>query len=209
MVALIRRTLYLVVLLIAAGTLTGARQGEAGGEQSLIETLTPLPLISEKQSELRAGQRGVFVGKVAGSEAFIGIKIRGDRVLVYLCDQEVDPSAPPSRTPPPGDGTIWRWLEGEIVNGVSNLTSAGGVEVTLEVGARAITGSATFAGESHPFRAVPAKALGAGLYRSHEPVQLSGKTVYRGWIVLNNGEINGDRRRLYCFSWGFTICVGF
>lgn len=177
--------MVLALALVIGWSMQGGR-ATAGGEQSLIESV-PVFLSEEKHSDFKANQKGVYVGKVRGTAAFIGIKVVGDRVVAYLCDdQDVEDD---------DEGSLWRWLEGEFVNGVANLESDG-VEVTLRMSGNRITGSATVQGGIYPLSASQATTPGAGLFRSPEQIKIGGKSTFRRWIYLNNGEFRGDNRFL-------------
>ena len=162
----------------ALGVLFDGAATRASALPPLIDTLSPI-LSYDSLRDFRTGQRNVFVGRINGTDAFIGVKIRGDEVLVYICDGK----------------TVWRWLEGTLEDGKAELASRG-VRVQLTASNNAVAGTVTLGDDEHSFRAIPATSPGAGLFRSEEKEPLGGKLVYRGWIFLPNGQFRGDVRRL-------------
>lgn len=122
-----------------------------------------------------AALSGAWVGKVDGTDAFIGIASNGEEAMVYVCDGK----------------TITQWFNGPVgADGVD--LSAGSARLQAQLADDSATGSITLAdGRAVEFMA--ARAAGdAGLYRSVETVDAEEWTA--GWVVLNDGQLRGLRR---------------
>ena len=128
--------------------------------------------------ELR--QRGVFVGEVAGTNAFIAIKRRGDEVVVYVCDGQ----------------KVFQWFSGKIVDGKATLEADNGMRVIARFGPGRVNGTVALVnGAVKNFVARPADGEPAGLFREERdpPGRL---TTPHGWIILPDGRVRGDTRDL-------------
>ena len=121
-----------------------------------------------------AAMSGAWVGKVEGTDAFIGIASNGEEAMVYVCDGK----------------TITQWFHGPAGSNGLDL-SAGSARLETQLATDSATGSITLAdGRAVEFQA--ARAAGdAGLYRSEETVDAEKWTA--GWVVLNDGQLRGLR----------------
>ena len=61
-----------------------------------------------------------YVGRVAGTKAFVGVVVRGKRVMAYVCDGR----------------KLARWFEGTLRDERARLRSGSGGRLTLKVGPR-------------------------------------------------------------------------
>jgi len=115
-----------------------------------------------------------FVGKVEGTDAFIGVKNRAGVVTAYLCDSK----------------ELAVWMTG-TASGDTFTAASGPVSLTgtLGSGAKQLTGSVTLAdGSKHAFTADLATGS-AGLYEARGP---DGDGIVRaGWVRLASGEQRG------------------
>ncbi|MBI4788795.1 MAG: hypothetical protein HY782_17320 [Chloroflexi bacterium] len=122
---------------------------------------------------------GDWVGKVEGTDAFIGIASNGKEVMAYVCDGKA----------------ITQWFHGtagvdkvDLVAGTFNL-SAGPAILQGQLARDAATGAVTLAnGQSFKYQA--SRAAGdAGLYRLEETV--NNQKRLGGWVILNDGQLRG------------------
>lgn len=117
--------------------------------------------------------QGNFVGRVAGTDAFVAVVTDGETAIGYVCD---------------GQG-ISEWFEGTVTGDALNLTSPGGAELTATLAHTGVKGSFTAAaGETFNFTA-DAAAAPAGLFRLDDTI--AGEPYKGGWIILPNGEQRG------------------
>ena len=126
-----------------------------------------------------------FVGRVEGTDAFVGIArpSEGAQVLAFLSDGR--PAEMGRR------GATSEWFVGVGgENGEIDLTSRNGVHLQARMGEESVTGTLTFqGGRMLEFAAQRAKGDKAGLYREEASV---GDVAYLlGWIVLNDGKERG------------------
>lgn len=135
------------------------------------------------QDDRSGGQRatpGIFVGTIAGTDAYIGIKSDGEEVSGYLCNGRRGVAA---------SELVSLWLDEAVLeDGEAALTTREGEVIgSVTLGAEGASGEVEIDGESHPFRAAPASG-GAGIYR--ETTGVPGASV-KGWIVLGDGSLRG------------------
>lgn len=132
----------------------------------------------EKQlKEVKSEKPTRFVGKVDGTDAFIGIEQRGDVVKAYICDSK----------------QIAVWMDGKA-SGDTLSAAKGPVSMTGTVasGGQQVTGSVTMPdGTTHAFSADLATSP-AGLYQAFAPE--GGKVTRAGWVVLASGEQRGNAK---------------
>jgi hypothetical protein len=117
-----------------------------------------------------------YVGRVPGTNAFIGIVVRDDAVTAYVCDSR----------------TLAQWFRGRITAGRAVLRSASGARIELRIGGTA-RGVLRLPGrKALPFVAVAARGR-AGLFRADRALTKSGKSVrvLTGWVRLGNGSLRG------------------
>ena len=129
----------------------------------------------EKQlTEVKSEKPTRYVGKIDGTDAFIGIERRGDSVKAYICDSK----------------QVAVWMDG-TASGDTLSASKGPVSMTGTVGSggKQVTGSVTMPdGSKHVFTADQATPP-AGLYQAFAPED--GAITRAGWVVLANGEERG------------------
>jgi hypothetical protein len=118
---------------------------------------------------------GIFVGRVAGSNAFLAIAVGHGKARAYLCDSH----------------RLGVWLPlGKIRSTYVELASSR-VRLTGSIGRQEVQGTVTFAdGSRHAFHAMLAPRSGApGLYRAVKTVH--GTRYVAGWILLRGGAQRG------------------
>jgi hypothetical protein len=138
-----------LVALVAAGVATGAR---------------PAPL------------RGVYVGRVAGTQAFVAVAVGHGQARAYMCDSR----------------RLGVWLPPGRLRGGRLDLKASGVRLTGSVDGAAARGTVTLAdGSRHAFKALlaPGKRP-VGLYRAVKTVH--GTRYVAGWILLRGGAQRGE-----------------
>jgi hypothetical protein len=120
-----------------------------------------------------------YVGQVGGTEAFVGIVIRGKAVTAYVCDGR----------------KLARWFDGRLTGRRVRLHSPSGGRIALRIGrdgrARGVLRQA--GRTSRRFVAVAARGR-AGLFRSDRAVTTpsGGRTrALTGWVRLNDGRVRG------------------
>jgi hypothetical protein len=123
---------------------------------------------------------GVYVGRVAGSDAFIALATNGSRVGGgYICDGH----------------KLSVWLRSaNLHDGQAALISRQGTVVgQASFSGHSATGSVAVAGATRAYTTQIATGQG-GLYRTASGI--SGKPSFRetGWIVLPNGSVKGTTR---------------
>ena len=120
-----------------------------------------------------------YVGKVEGTDAFIGLVTDGTRITAYVCD---------------GDGTdinISAWFKGELSDNSFTLQSVDPLILAGELASGKINGTLQLAdGSQHAFMADVVDSP-AGVFRQEESE--NGSTVVTGWIVLPNQEYRGGK----------------
>ena len=117
-----------------------------------------------------------YVAKVKGSEAFIAIVKKGDRVRAYLCDGK------PNRT------SLSVWFQDRLRNAAFRVTTAG-VRLDATVYPRAAIGTVLLPDDrQYAFRAVLVKQRGGLLDRTD---RIDGTRYRSGWIVLPDGRVRG------------------
>lgn len=126
-----------------------------------------------------------FVGRIAGSDAFIGVVSDGRGVIAYVCDSALRAD----------------WFRGEIFTSVNagtiDLTSPSGARLRLELSSvqqgvldasSAPRGQLEIGGTNLNFQTEVASA-GAGVFRAER--NTPSQSVLAGWIVLNDGDVRG------------------
>lgn len=117
-----------------------------------------------------------YVGKLKGSDAFIGIVKKGNRVRAYVCDGK------PNRT------TLSVWFQDRLSNAAFRVVTAG-VRLEATVYPRAAIGTVLLPDDRQPaFRAVLVKRRGGLLDRTD---RVDGASYRSGWIVLPDGRVRG------------------
>jgi hypothetical protein len=192
-----RRTSIGFVLVLALWLTVGCGGGgEYGGsgeekEQASEETTQETTEELFPVSKVTADRQ--YVGRVEGTDAFIGIAVREqtNELIAYVCN------GPPEG--PPEAATIEAWFQGPIENDQATLTADGGEErLQALLSPEAVTGTFTDVdGQTYVFEAEQVEIEGdAGLYWS-EPVEGEGLSSRDGTIVLADGDERGKR------SWVF------
>ena len=139
-----------------------------------------------------------YVGRVAGTKAFVGVVVRGNRVTAYVCDGR----------------KLARWFEGRLRGERARLRGRSGGRLTLKVAsARRARGVLRLPGRKRrPFAASAARGR-AGLFRDERNVTRSGRPrrALTGWVRLNNGRVRGatvtSRYRIEQPSRGITVVL--
>lgn len=127
--------------------------------------------------EVKAETATRFVGKVEGTDAFIGIRKRADAVTAYVCDSK----------------ELAVWMDGKVSgDAVTAAKGQASLTGTLASGGKQITGSVRLPdATTHTFSADLA-ASPAGLYEAFAPDD--GGTIRAGWVVLASGEQRGNAK---------------
>jgi hypothetical protein len=157
--------------------------------------VAPTPTVVEVPDGVPVPAPPAFVGEVSETDAFIGVMRDGEDILVYVCDGKQ------------GKGTISEWFRGRVPEdgGSVTLTSQGGAELALELGADIATGRVTLKdGKVHEFNAQLVTGDG-GLARIED--QKDGKPRVRGWIFMPDGRFRGDGFPTDCACNGATGTV--
>jgi hypothetical protein len=120
--------------------------------------------------------RGVYVGRVAGTHAFIAVVVGHGRARAYVCDSHHRAV----------------WLPAGGLRGAYVDLAGAHVQVTGSVGRSEADGTLTLPdGSRHAFRAFPAPRNGAaGLYRAVKT--FNGYRYLAGWILLRGGAQRGE-----------------
>jgi hypothetical protein len=119
-----------------------------------------------------------YVGRVAGTKAFVGVVVNGSRVTAYVCDGR----------------KLARWFEGTLRDERARLRSRSGGRLTLKVApARRVRGVLRLPGRKRLRFAASAARGRAGLFRDERVVTRSGRPrrALTGWVRLNNGRVRG------------------
>ena len=121
-----------------------------------------------------------FVGRVSGTDAFIGVNKDGQAITAYVCDGTQ------------GHISIQEWFKGSASSNAFDLTSKGGMRVTGVLHGNSIVGKFIAAdGKEHHYDAVLARGGDAGLIRIEEI--RDGALWVGGWIQLSDGEQRGTQ----------------
>jgi hypothetical protein len=120
--------------------------------------------------------RGVYVARVAGTQAFVAVAVGHGKARAYLCDSR----------------RLGIWLPLGQLRGKYVELSNSQVRLTGSVGRQDVQGTVTLAdGSPHTFDALLAPGKGAaGLYRAVKTVH--GTRYVAGWIVDLSGAQRGD-----------------
>ena len=139
-----------------------------------------------------------YVGRVAGTKAFVGVVVRGSRVTAYVCDGR----------------KLARWFEGTLRGERARLRGRSGGRLTLRiVSARRARGVLRLPGRKRLRFAASAARGRAGLFRDERTVTRSGRPrrALTGWVRLNNGRVRGatatSRYRIEHPSRGITVAL--
>ena len=139
-----------------------------------------------------------YVGRVAGTKAFVGVVVRGKTVMAYVCDGR----------------KLARWFEGTLRGERARLRGRSGGRLTLKVvSARRARGVLRLPGRKRLRFAASAARGRAGLFRDERTVTRSGRPrrALTGWVRLNNGRVRGatatSRYRIEQPSRGITVVL--
>lgn len=122
-----------------------------------------------------------YVGRVAGSDALIGVVVDGKRVLAYVCDGV--PGDPVGTIP-----TVQAWFNGESNGGSVDVSQPAG-RLQLELTDSAMTGTLTLAGGRTLAVTGEMATRDAGLYRADTTGP--GGPAVAGWILAGDGTQRG------------------
>jgi hypothetical protein len=115
----------------------------------------------------REAVRGVYVGRIPNSRAFVAIATQQGRALAYVCDGE----------------RVAEWFRGDLTDGHTLiLRSKTGATLSATLETNAISGALRLPSGDYAFAALPSPD-GTGLYRAEGADKAVG-----GWIVLPSGE---------------------
>jgi hypothetical protein len=117
-----------------------------------------------------------FAGIIPDTNRFVALVSNGQRARAYVCDGE----------------TVAEWFNGEVNEGMVNLTSAGGARLQATLGTTGVKGSLALVEETAVAFTAEQVTAPAGLYRAEENVD--GVQYVGGWIVLPDGQIQGALR---------------
>lgn len=136
-------------------------------------SLLPVP------ASAAAVSRHGYVGRVAGTDAFVGIVIRGSAVTAYVCNGR----------------KLARWFEGTLRDKRARLRSRSGGRIKLKItpSGRARGVLRLPARKARRFVASAARGR-AGLFRAERAVTTrSGRPgrALTGWVRLNGGAVRG------------------
>lgn len=155
-----RRTLAVGCVLIVSVAAVGSASGKRTSSTGLATAVH--------------GPAGVFVGRVAGSKAYLAVVTDGRRVAGYVCDGK----------------KVSVWLRGgKLVNGSATLTTRRGARLgSVKVTGDRADGELEVGSKTRRFHASTATGS-AGLYRAQAR---SGDRQYEaGWIVLPDRSQRG------------------
>jgi hypothetical protein len=122
-----------------------------------------------------------YVGRAAGSEAFVGVVVDGKRVLAYVCDGV--PGDPVGTTP-----TVQAWFNGTSDGSSVDVSQPAG-RLQLQLTDAAMTGTLTLAGGRTLAVTGQPTTGDAGLYRAEAAA--SGGQAVAGWILAADGGQRG------------------
>jgi hypothetical protein len=122
-----------------------------------------------------------YVGRAAGSDAFVGVVVDGKRVLAYVCDGV--PGSPTGTTP-----TIQAWFNGPS-DGASVDVSQPAGRLQLQLTDSAMTGTLTLTGGRTLAVTGQTTTGDAGLYRAEAAA--TGGPAVAGWILAADGVQRG------------------
>ena len=142
---------------------------------AMLIAASALPVPASAASVARLG----YVGRVAGTDAFVGIVIRGRAVTAYVCNGR----------------KLARWFEGTLTDERARLRSRSGGRIKLKITpAGRARGVLRLPGRK-ALRFVASAARGrAGLFRAERAVTTrSGRPgrALTGWVRLNGGAVRG------------------
>ena len=113
-----------------------------------------------------------YVGKVAGSEAYIGIVDTGGEFIAYVCD----------------GAKVAEWLDGQV-SGTSLTAKSAKVSLTATRSGSTVSGTVTLAGSDQAFSAKSSTDFPSDLWEATGVK--NGEFVRGGWIVLPDGSQHG------------------
>jgi hypothetical protein len=180
-----------VTLLVVSVVVLGCGGGQQGGGQQQEQTSDES---TQEEEELlpvtKVSAARMYVGRVAGIDAFIGIAVQDqtNELIAYVCN------GPPAG--PPEAATIEAWFQGPIEGDAASLRADGGDEqLRGNVNPGSITGTFTDQdGQTHDFQAEPVDPEGnAGLYWT-QLTEGEGLSSRGGTIILTDGEELGKRK---------------
>ena len=123
---------------------------------------------------------GVFVGRVADTDAFVAVVMKERDVVAYVCDGSE------------AGVSLWGWFAGELVDDHTTLVSTTGMALLLDGSGATPTGAVipTHSKGGTPLAFTTEPATGnAGLWRAQGIVD--DIPVLAGWVVLNDGQQRG------------------
>lgn len=187
-IGLLLATLCTFTLLLAG---CGAGQHSSSSRTSQTNARLSLHQTPGATSTATTGEKGTYLGKASGQDAWIGLSSTGKRFIAFVTDGTQD------RAP-----TFAQWFRGSVNNNVADASANGknGQDrlQAMLTGTQA-TGTVTLAnGKSIPFTAnvvsststtpapsstaTPSSGQSAGLYRAERVI--NGERYIAGWIVM-------------------------
>lgn len=155
------QTCWLMLLLLLAMLVAGCQ----GAPQSPVATPTTKPALAASTT---------FAGIIPDTSRYVALVSNGQRARAYVCDGK----------------TVVEWFNGEVHDGVVDLTSAGGARLQAALGDTGASGTFTPVGGTAAAFTAEAVSAPAGLYRAEE--NIDGVQFVGGWIVLPDGQIQGS-----------------
>lgn len=169
------RNIASALLLFALFFTACGSSSDSGSSSTSTEPGSANAVFDDDVKNIKQETATMFVGKVEGTDAFIGVKNRAGEVTAYLCDSK----------------ELAVWMTG-TATGDAFSAASGPVSLTGSLGSdgKQLTGSVTLPdGSKHAFSADLATGS-AGLYEARG---LDGENVVRaGWVRLASGEQRGS-----------------
>lgn len=137
------------------------------GQVAVATFATMLPAMASLQQTIAAeAVPGTFVGKVAGTDAFLAVTSDGLRATAFLCDGT------------PAGVSFWAWFNGEMSSEGATWVSTNGVTLELTPNDNGFSGTVARPGAEPAAFALEAAAGDAGFWRYQGTV--NGKAVIGG-----------------------------
>jgi hypothetical protein len=135
------------------------------------------PTTTARSSPTTTAVKGVFAGKVQGTDAYIAIVSDGTQAVGYACD----------------GSTVSVWLmQPRLAGARAELLNREGTPIgSVTLAAGTASGAVQVAGASHPFTASLATGK-VGLYRNTTGTPDQPSYTESGWILLADGSVRGN-----------------
>lgn len=172
-IPLSRGTAFFAALTAAGVLVLTACQGDAG-QSAAGQSASPAPGTGQDTAQPAAQPAAQFVGKVEGTDAYIGIVINpSGQALAYVCDNyKISP-----------------WLKGTATGEKVELTADDGTRLDATRKDDTVTGTLTLGGADHTVTATAASPP-AGVYRA--TATRDGVAYTIGYVTLPDGTQRGS-----------------